>query len=105
MGALFRDEPLVQPSVVRAIKQDTVCGFTITSSASGFLIVLLQRSRHRPMNDISDVRFVDSHSERIGRNNQIESIGARRRRTGLAPVCVQDLRVQHDKNRRGAHAS
>ena len=95
----------MQLSIVRAIKQDAVCSFTITSGASCFLIILLQRPRHRPMNDISDAGFINSHSKRIGRNNQIESIRGYRRRTDRAPVYAQNLRVLRDKNQRGAHAS
>src|SRR3954462_14990596 len=45
---------------------------TIAACAPGFLIIRLERTRNRVVEDQADVGFIDPHPEGVGRDNRIE---------------------------------
>src|SRR5258708_11074332 len=68
-GIRALDEELVREPVLERVQEKNVRGLSVASRAPGLLIVALERPRHGVVNDDSDVRLVDTHTEGVRRHD------------------------------------
>ena len=63
------DKQLVCNHILAAVQQDTLRRFPVSACPARFLVIALHILRHVVMDDKPDIGFINSHSERVGRNN------------------------------------
>ena len=66
--------PAVDPRVVRAARAGRKRGRAVAARPAGLLVVGLRRGWQRPMNDETNVRLVDAHAERAGRDDHSDLV-------------------------------
>ena len=75
-GAFFKD-PLPRHEIGAGVQQHALRFETVAPGAAGFLLVMLDRFRHRGVEDEPHIGAVDAHAERHGGHHHIHAFGAK----------------------------
>ena len=83
------DQIFCRLHVPRGVQQNALRIRSVASGTARFLIICLDALRHIIMNHIRNIRFIDSHTERVRRNDDGTSIIDKRVLIGMALLLVQ----------------
>ena len=71
-------EAIARQHVGPRIEQHAVAGQPVAAGAADLLVVALDRARHVAVDHVADVRLVDAHAERDGRDHHLDLVARER---------------------------